>query len=195
MPPTRASRTPAEQERAEAVALLYWLQRAAEDDQLFLPSLRKGHLASPVHGRDGLATGMLRRSVERAEEAGQGEVYRNVGRLFAVYHRVPHGGLRLGCGAGSMGTSLSILTQRERTDRLMEALLRSRSRLPWRHLAQACADLRDHGHGPPSWPDLIVDLVHWHRPRKPARPYSPRVPTVSERWWTDYHTHRATRQS
>ncbi|MFH8257843.1 type I-E CRISPR-associated protein Cse2/CasB [Streptomyces roseolus] len=181
--------TPAEQEeREQAHALVYWLQQMAEQDRRFLPALRR---STPIHASPqtwGIALGSWT-VFQRADEVGRGEVYRGVARLFAIYHQGPQGFFKRGHGSGSMGKALARLEHisnpydPKRQQLRMAALLRSRTRLPWRPLEQAILDMRNRRAMPPHWSELIIDLTHWYDRAQGAS----RAPTVGERWWSDYY--------
>ncbi|GGX54466.1 type I-E CRISPR-associated protein Cse2/CasB [Streptomyces noursei] len=180
MAQAQAPRDPAALEAWEAAnSLVYWLQRAATEDPLFLPGLRKGE-----HTR---AAASL---FSRTGQAGREEVYLGVSQLFAFYNRVPQGEQRLGFGSGSLGAALARLSwtdrihAREGSALYLDACLRPRTRLPWRQLTKACGALRDANVAPPDWRELILDLTTWHRPRD--RPEG--TPTVGQRWFDDYNS-------
>ncbi|WP_171168596.1 type I-E CRISPR-associated protein Cse2/CasB [Streptomyces sp. I05A-00742] len=117
---------------------------------------------------------------ESARETGGREVYEQVAFLFAVYHR---GVSRPVSGHGSLGTAARRIgspmgrgPQDPGASRLLDRVVTSR-RVPWRHLQHAITRLRACEQVPPSWTQLVDDLMLWHD----------RKARIAYQWAVDFH--------
>ncbi|MEU6441880.1 type I-E CRISPR-associated protein Cse2/CasB [Streptomyces sp. NPDC047046] len=155
----------------DGTALVNWLgQLVLTREYGMLAELRRPGEPKPAHVRAGWFGG-----------DGHRELFERVAFLFAVYHRgraVPSYGYgSLGAAARRIGDGHGYGPANPGAERLVARLVASR-RVPWRHLQHAVTRLRSLDKAPPSWAELIEDLVKWED----------REARVSYRWSIDFYS-------
>ncbi|MET9097137.1 type I-E CRISPR-associated protein Cse2/CasB [Streptomyces cyaneofuscatus] len=131
-----------------------------------------------------------------------GEAFRTVAQLFAIYYRDSHqrrpGQLLRGSPGSSLGTALRPFELRKAPrsvppgdngepgtgGRLLNELVR-RQKLPSQALRRTFVTLRERKLHPPDWRQMTLDLGDWETQLPRRDPLGPR--TVADRWVRDFH--------
>ncbi|MFK0050008.1 type I-E CRISPR-associated protein Cse2/CasB [Streptomyces sp. NPDC090741] len=175
-PETTQAALPPEHPPSEQLAR--WLNSLVRNrDNGTLAELRRPRVKEDAHIRAGWY----------APVEEQREIYERVAFLFAVYHqgadRAHKGYDTLGGAMRRIGSRIGRGPKDAGATRLNARVVSSRS-IPWRHLQHAVARLRSCEQPPPSWSQLVEDLVRW----------TDREAKIRYRWAVDFHKPwRATR--